>query len=231
MLAAFAGAGWAYLSYQLSATRDDLDQARADVRTAEQALDSARERAAEVDTRATEIRAELQRTKGEYLAAKEAIAEKEAAADELAAKLEDIISSDQGELVREAGGQMSLQLMDEVLFRSGEAELTDSGKKVMRAVGEALNSYPDKQVWVQGHTDDVPLSKTTQEMFATNWELSAARALNVVHFLQDQVGVDPHRLAAVAFGEYRPVSSKNKAKNRRIEIVLFPKEVVVVKDE
>ena len=160
--------------------------------------------------------------------AEQAIAEKEAAADELAAKLEDIITGEQGELVRQDGGQMSLQLMDEVLFRSGEAQLTDSGKKVMQAVGEALNSYPDKQVWVQGHTDDVPISRDTRAEFASNWELSAARALNVVHFLQQQVGVDPRRLAAVAFGQYRPVSVKSKAKNRRIEIVLFPKEVVVI---
>src|SRR5262249_41896069 len=58
--------------------------------------------------------------------------------------------------------------------------------------------------------------------YITNWELSAARALTVVHYLQDDAKVDPARLAAVAFGQYRPVS-KNRAKNRRIEIVLYPR--------
>ena len=58
--------------------------------------------------------------------------------------------------------------------------------------------------------------------FVTNWELSAARALTVVHYLQDEAKIDPSRLAAVAFGQYRP-SSKSKSKNRRIEIVLYPR--------
>jgi len=58
--------------------------------------------------------------------------------------------------------------------------------------------------------------------FATNWELSAARALTVVHYLQDTAKVDPSRLAALAFGQYRPMSRGNKALNRRIEIVLYP---------
>jgi chemotaxis protein MotB len=58
--------------------------------------------------------------------------------------------------------------------------------------------------------------------FPTNWELSAARALTVVHYLQDEAKISPRRLAAVAFGQHRP-ASKVKAKNRRIEIVLYPK--------
>ena len=58
--------------------------------------------------------------------------------------------------------------------------------------------------------------------FATNWELSSARALTVVHYLQEQAKVDPRRLAAVAFSQYRP-ASRAKAKNRRIEIVLYPR--------
>ena len=67
--------------------------------------------------------------------------------------------------------------------------------------------------------------------FATNWELSAARALNVVHYLQDTAKIDPTRLAALAFGQYRPVSRTNKALNRRIEIVLVPKKAVVEKED
>jgi chemotaxis protein MotB len=104
----------------------------------------------------------------------------------------------------------------------------------------------DKQIWVQGHTDDQPIVQPPAPKtpplkkgqkppaapaappgpkFATNWELSAARALTVVHYFQDTSKIDPSRLAALAFGQYRPVSS-NKAYNRRIEIVLYPKPIV-----
>ena len=65
--------------------------------------------------------------------------------------------------------------------------------------------------------------------FITNWELSAARALQVVHYLQDVSKIDPTRLAALAFGQYRPVSRTNKAQNRRIEIVLYPKREILEK--
>jgi chemotaxis protein MotB len=99
----------------------------------------------------------------------------------------------------------------------------------MSRLGAALREFPDKQIWVQGHTDDVPI-KEGSELFASNWELSSARALTVVHYLQDESGLDPRRLAAVAFSSYRPVSRKKRFRNRRIEIVLFPREVKLVRD-
>ncbi|HSN30412.1 MAG TPA: OmpA family protein, partial [Kofleriaceae bacterium] len=75
-----------------------------------------------------------------------------------------------------------------------------------------------------------PAPKEEPVRFMTNWELSAARALNVVHYLQDNAKIDPTRLAALAFGQYRPGSRSNKALNRRIEIVLVPKKAVVEKE-
>ena len=92
---------------------------------------------------------------------------------------------------------------------------------------------------MQGHTDDSPIvlppppkkaPKGTPPpvvRFMTNWELSAARALTFVHYLQDTAKIDPSRLAALAFGQYRPVSRSNKAANRRIEIVLYPHRAVI----
>jgi len=153
--------------------------------------------------------------------------------------------------VTSADGEIRLQLVDKILFRTGEAELTAQGQEVLSSIGTALNDkdIEDKQIWVQGHTDDDPIfvpkppkvkkggkgkggkgkaaaPPPAPVRFASNWELSAARALTVVHYLQDQVKVDPRRLAAVAFGQWRP-ASKTKAKNRRIEIVLYPKSKVV----
>ena len=170
--------------------------------------------------------------------------------------------------VTTADGAVRLELVDQILFPTGEATLTDSGKEVLTKVGAALKDV-DKQIWVQGHTDDQPIfykkpvakeppkpvakapppakgakgakaakppdpkeaaAKPPEKHdmvleFVTNWELSAARALTVVHFLQDDAKLEPARLAAVAFGQYRPVS-KNKAKNRRIEIVLYPRVAI-----
>jgi chemotaxis protein MotB len=171
-------------------------------------------------------------------------------AKQLEAKLAAVVGK-RGE-VTSADGEIRLQLVDKILFRTGEAELTAQGQEVLSSIGTALNDkdIEDKQIWVQGHTDDDPIfvpkppkggkgkagkgkggkgkaaPPPAPVRFASNWELSAARALTVVHYLQDQVKVDPRRLAAVAFGEWRP-ASKTKAKNRRIEIVLYPKAKVV----
>lgn len=172
-------------------------------------------------------------------------------AAQLQAKLAEVVGK-YGE-VTTADGAVKLELVDQILFPTGEADLTDNGKQVLSKVGAALKDI-DKQVWVQGHTDDQPIvmrkpkpkpeAKPAKKPakgakpakveppkpeppdamlpFITNWELSAARSLTVVHYLQDEAKIDPTRLAAVAFGQYRPVS-KTKSKNRRIEIVLYPK--------
>jgi chemotaxis protein MotB len=232
-LAAIAGFLGYYVYHRHARTQATLDETRLEVARLQADVAKAEERAAAATKEVTRITEEYAtrevNMKSEVSELEKRMREKEAAADELAAKLQDIISSDEGELVDEGGGQLTLHLMDKVLFRSGEADLTANGKKVLRAVGGALNDYPDKHVFVQGHTDDVPIARTNKE-FKSNWELSATRALNVVHFLQDEVKVDPRRLAAVAFSQYRPVSRRVRARNRRIEIVLFPEQVRVVRD-
>ncbi len=153
-------------------------------------------------------------------------------------KLKAAIDKSSGSVSTE-GDEIRLQLIDKVLFKVGDDQLTDRGKAVLGKVGKALADLPDKQIWVQGHTDDSPIviapppkkvAKGTPPpavRFATNWELSAARALTVVHYLQDTAKIDPSRLAALAFGQYRPVSRSNKAANRRIEIVLYPHRAVI----
>lgn len=166
------------------------------------------------------------------------LADKAAANDKEMAKLKTAV--DKAGSVSADGEEITLQLVDKVLFKVGDDQLTERGKAVLAKVATALGELPDKQIWVQGHTDDTPIyvppppkkpkpktkpAKPEPEpgpKFATNWELSAARALTVVHYLQDTAKLDPSRLAALAFGEYRPVSKSNKALNRRIEIVLYP---------
>lgn len=229
------------------------------------------------DDRIKALEAELAKTKDDLTKAnaaadelRRAEAELKAKADEasaLQAKLAEAVGQS-GE-VTTADGAVKLELVDQILFPTGEAELTPNGKDVLSKVGAALKEIGDKQIWVQGHTDDQPIFSRKPKppeppsaaaakaakpakgkpakpdpkaahpdpkakpdakpdtndavlAFVTNWELSAARALTVVHYLQDDAKIDPTRLAAVAFGQYRPIS-KTKAKNRRIEIVLYPR--------
>lgn len=174
---------------------------------------------------------------------KKALAANETAQKKLSAALDKESGS-----VSTEGEEIRLKLVDKVLFAVGDDQLTAKGKAVLAKVAKALEEIPDKQIWVQGHTDDSPIVATpppkqaakkkrkaaspepTGPRFASNWELSAARALQVVHYLQDQAKIDPSKLAALAFGEYRPVSKHNKALNRRIEIVLYPHRAVIERD-
>jgi chemotaxis protein MotB len=116
---------------------------------------------------------------------------------------------------------LTVDVADKILFDSGKADLKKDGKEVLLKVGAALLKS-DKYIRVGGHTDNVPLSAGAA--YATNWELSAARATTVVRFLQDQAKLDPTRLIATGRSEYSPVAPNdtpaNKQKNRRIEITL-----------
>lgn len=117
----------------------------------------------------------------------------------------------------------------EVLFRPGAADLAPEGQAqiagVVQILTEIQGQIPPGIDWiirVDGHTDDVPVSGTGE--FADNWELSQARALSVVRYMQDSLGFAPDRLAAAGFGQYRPVaeggSPEARAQNRRIELKL-----------
>jgi len=196
---------------------DPLTLARADA-------DAQRRVAADAASRAAALEAELAAARAALAAHETALAAKAAESEELARKLAGAVGD--GGSVTQDGDEIKLELVDKVLFALGEAELTPRGEVVLYEVGEALGSV-DKQIWVQGHTDTTPIRTRKGEppAYPSNWELSAARALTVVHYLQDEAKIDPRRLAAVAFGQHRP-ASRSKAKNRRIEIVLYPKHKI-----
>lgn len=145
------------------------------------------------------------------------------------------------------GDSIHVLISDSLLFPANTDALTDRGKQVVGKLATVLKDLTDKHVMVQGHTDDRPVPvvqvraappppppKKGQKpappppappppRIATNWELSALRALAVVHYLQDVSKIGADRLAAEAFSQYRPISRTNKAANRRIELVLTPK--------
>jgi chemotaxis protein MotB len=147
------------------------------------------------------------------------------------------------------GNEVHLRIITDAMFKANDDVLTDFGKQVLNKVAVALKELPNHLVAVQGHTDDQPIfvppaQKTSAPppppkkgakppapapatpaapppKFATNWELSALRAIAVVHYLQDVAKIDPKRIGAQGFGQYRPVSTR-QAENRRIEFVLTP---------
>lgn len=149
--------------------------------------------------------------------------ERQAQYDALVKKLSTEVQ--QGQLqVRQYQNMLSVDVAEQIFFDSGRAVLKDSGKAVLKTVGEALKSYENKIIRVVGYTDNVPIAKATQNVYPSNWELSVARATNVVRYLQD-VGVAPERMVASGRGEYAPIAPNDtpegRQKNRRIAIMLI----------
>lgn len=129
--------------------------------------------------------------------------------------------------ISELKGKLTVNMVDAILFDTGKAEVKQDGLEVLKKVISILKGETDKAIRIEGHTDNVPISGTLAKRFPTNWELSAARAINVTRFLQEQ-GIDPDVLSAIAYGEYKPISDnetpEGRAMNRRIEIILVPRE-------
>ncbi|MBU0729565.1 MAG: OmpA family protein [Proteobacteria bacterium] len=146
--------------------------------------------------------------------------------NELIAKMENEINTNQV-TISELKGKLTVNMVDAILFDSGKAEIKSEGLAVLQKVVDILKNMTDKEIRVEGHTDNVPITGSLTKKYPTNWELSAARSINVTRFLHDQ-GLDPGALSSVAYGEYKPVTDNNteegKAQNRRIEIVLAAKE-------
>jgi chemotaxis protein MotB len=135
---------------------------------------------------------------------------------------------EQGQIaITELQGKLTVEVVDKILFDSGQAEVKPEGLAVLKRVVEILMTVTDKVIRIEGHTDNIPIAGTLAKRYPTNWELSAARALNVTRYLEKE-GIDPAILSAAAFGEYQPVAENDtpegRAKNRRIAIILLPKE-------
>ena len=129
--------------------------------------------------------------------------------------------------ISELKGKLTVNMVDSILFDSGRAEVKKGGLEILGKVVSILKDVNDKSIRIEGHTDNVQISRALAQRYPTNWELSAARAINVARYLQAQ-GIDPGLLSAVAYGEWKPVATNDtvegRAKNRRIEIILVPKE-------
>jgi chemotaxis protein MotB len=129
-------------------------------------------------------------------------------------------------------GRLTVNILDRILFDSGEAVLKPDGEGVLQKLASILAQYPNRQIHVIGHTDNVPIRPTAKGKFASNWELSTARATAAVRFLCERAAVDPRRLGAVGYGEFHPVAdnatAEGRARNRRIALVVMPEELAGV---
>lgn len=140
----------------------------------------------------------------------------------LVARLRDAIGA--GTLAVEVRkGKMLVKLGEAILFDPGQATLKPDGQRALRQVAQALKEIPDRDFLVAGHTDNRPIKSSP---FASNWDLSTARAVTVVRFLQGE-GVDPRRLAAAGYSEFDALADndtpESRAVNRRIEVVVMPR--------
>jgi chemotaxis protein MotB len=126
-------------------------------------------------------------------------------------------------------GKLTVNILDRVLFDSGEAELKPGGEGVLLKVAAILTQHPNLKIHVIGHTDNVPIRASARNRFPSNWELSTARATAAVRFLTEKAGVDPRRLGAVGYGEFRPAADNStadgRARNRRIAITILSEEM------
>jgi len=144
--------------------------------------------------------------------------------------LEERLSKEIGDkqvLLELANRGLIITMANDILFDSGKAKLKKAAHSVLKKLAAVIKeTVPDRNIGVEGHTDNVPIARSG---WKSNWELSTARATSVVHYLIDECGIKPQRLSAIGYGEFRPVDENDtkvgRAKNRRVEIIILPKEM------
>jgi chemotaxis protein MotB len=224
-----AGAGGHWLYKQWQAARSQADTATAKVAAVEAERDTAKKELSEKVEKLEAEKTELETAKQELTRNVEAktgeLALLKGTYETLEEKMKEEIAKGDIRLTQ-SGGRLRVDLVDKILFDSGEALISKRGEGVLSRVGAVLAAIDDKQIQVSGHTDKTPISEKLAAQFPTNWELSAARATNVVRFLQEKAGVPPQRLVASGYGEHHPIANNKtaagRARNRRIEILLTP---------
>ena len=194
---------------------EDLRQLREELEGKVEVLEQVR---GELETNLRESESELVRYSGEVQQLRQTYGE-------LVADLESEVTAGRIEIDRLREG-LRLNLSQEILFESGSARLSERGRAVIGKLAERLATAPHR-IEVQGHTDDAGIRGSLAKRYPSNWELAAARAVNVVRLLARH-GVPPERMSAVSFGEFQSLAPNDtpegRARNRRIEIRLLPAE-------
>lgn len=228
-LAVVAGAV-AFGKYEYLPTRAEAERLRAELRDASGREKQLATKLAAADAQKAELAEKEKRLWGR-------LAQSEAEKDKLEAELKSVQSDLQAILepqitagnvsIRRRGNELVVELSDQILFESGRADLNEAGQKVISQVAGSLAASKNHTIQVGGHTDHQRVvNPATQERFPTNWELSTARATNVVRFLEERGKIPGSRLVAAGYSQFRPVASnateQTRQKNRRIELLLLP---------
>jgi len=211
-----------------------IDELKADRAELERTLTM---KAGELGKTITELRQRLSALEADNARLTQEVADAQKAREEkvreVSSTYEQLVAKMKGEIdkgqvtISELKGKLSVNMVEAILFDSGKAEVKPEGLVVLGKVIEILKTVNDKSIRIEGHTDNKPIVGPLMQRYPTNWELSAARAITVSRYLQKQ-GVEPANLSAIAFAEFKPVADNDtlegRARNRRIEIVLVPKD-------
>lgn len=171
---------------------------------------------AERDREIAGLRAEIKGLKAEKARASDVDAELKTALADLEAERK----------IRVEGNRIVME--NAVLFASGSETITPDGATVLDKIWNVLVKYSsDRDILIEGHTDNVPISEEYEGKYASNWELSSARSLTVLNYLLEKKDAKPSRLGAVGYGEYRPIADNSteegRKRNRRVVIVVGAK--------
>ncbi len=152
----------------------------------------------------------------------EAIRKKEAAVQLLKAKVANALRGfeNQGLSVVQKNGKIYVSLEAKLLFKSGSTFVEEEGVRALVELGKALESEKDLEIIVEGHTDTDKLNSSASPK--NNWELSVLRATSVVQILLNNSSMTPSQIMAGGRGEFLPIDESDKAKNRRIEVIISP---------
>ncbi len=127
-----------------------------------------------------------------------------------------------------ADNSIPIRLGNADFFETGSATLTRAGGEKLTQLANIIHSYHNRRIVVEGHTDNVPIGPSLLSRYASNWELSVARATAAVRHMQKETDIDPVNLSAAGYGEFKPVgdneSVEGRQQNRRVEVVLYPRE-------
>ena len=204
--------------------KSEIDKARGEANALQMQLNQLMAEKQSLESEITALRDELRRLTGERDANAAAVAKAKARIEmfkNMLAKFKKLTES--GKIkIRIANNKMIVEMASAILFPSGKAKLSEEGEAALAEVASILSTITDRAFQVAGHTDNVPIDNAK---FASNWELSAARAVAVVEFLIAK-GMPAENLSAAGYADTQPVAGnlteEGKAQNRRIEIVLQP---------
>ena len=211
----------------------NLGQAQATIREREASIQALKHNLEEAESTVRQrdrviedLRANLNQTEAVVRQKETTISELDKTRHEIESSLKNQIAQKDVK-IEEIEGKLKVTFVDKILFDSGRTDINKRGKEVLLTLAKSFAQDPDKNIVVEGHTDNVAIAYPLRQRFPTNWELSTARAATVVRFLQEEGNIAPERLTATGYSYYNPVApndtEESRSQNRRIEIILVPK--------